>query len=59
MSISASLRKGFRFFLMSMGVSTYSRKSLNQPQIEPHNQPRNQLNSKPAPPSVQPPSAKQ
>jgi hypothetical protein len=31
MSIVDSLRKGFRFFLMSMGVSTYSRKSLNEP----------------------------
>jgi len=25
--ILASLRKGFRFFLMSMGVSTYAKKS--------------------------------
>ena len=35
MSIGDSLRKGFRFFLMSMGVSTYSRKTLNQSEITP------------------------
>ena len=30
MSIVDSLRKGFRFFLMSMGVSTYPRRTLSQ-----------------------------
>jgi hypothetical protein len=31
MSIFTSIGKGFRFFLMSMGVSTYPRRTLSQP----------------------------
>ena len=31
MSILASLRKGFSFFLMSMGVSTYAKRPKPQP----------------------------
>jgi hypothetical protein len=37
MSIGASLRKGFKFFLMSMGVSTYDKKPKPKPAPPPEN----------------------
>jgi hypothetical protein len=34
LSLLASIRKGFRFFLMGMGVSTYPRKSPPLPEAQ-------------------------
>jgi hypothetical protein len=44
MSVFSSIRKGFSFFLMSMGVSTYPRKGTIS------------ANEKPVPPAVPPKS---
>ena len=35
MNIAQSIGKGFRFFLMSMGVSTYPRRTLGQTDLKP------------------------
>ena len=56
MSIGQSIGKGFRFFLMSMGVSTYPRRTLSRPDMgpgaKPEAGPKPDLDTRPLPVAV-------
>jgi len=60
MSIGQSIGKGFRFFLMSMGVSTYPRRTLSQPDTKPGTRPeanlKANLDTRPVPVAGEPPA---